>query len=85
MGKYTQNDIDEAVESGSFGLEGYAIYQGMLYSPEFFNDKEKTVTLSRIKNVRGSGYKCISYEDLFERCTKLTTKEARERYPNIVL
>lgn len=85
MNKFTIQDVEQAIEKGSFGLnDGYLVFRGMVYVIPFFNDKEKTVTIARVKNVRGSGYETISYEDLFSKGIKLTTKEARERYPNIV-
>lgn len=84
MNRYTEEDIKKAIEKGSFGLEGYLVYRCMLFTPNFFNDDEKTVTIVRVKNVRGSGYQKISYEELFSQCEKLTTQEARKHYPSLV-
>lgn len=85
MNKFTMEDIERAIENGSFGLnDGYLVYKGVVYTIPFFDDTKKTVTISRVKNVRGSGYETISYDDLFFIGKKLTTKEARDKYPSIV-
>ena len=85
MERFTREDIKKATSEGKFTLGGYVVFRCLLYTASFFDNKKEKITLSRVKNVRGSGYKDISYEDFFSECQKLTTKQARKRYPTLVM
>jgi len=76
----TEGMLKRAANRGKLTLGEYVVYKGILYMASFFSMEKREITLSRVKNVRGSGYLNISFEDLISKGHRLTHRESQKRY-----
>ena len=76
----TEAMLKRAEQKGKLTLGEYVVYGAILYTVSFFDLKEKTATLFRVKNTIHGGVKEISLDTLYSRCHRLSRKEAKSRY-----